>query len=328
MGPQGLQGPKGEKGDKGDKGEKGEPGTPADLSDYYTKKQADDKIAEEIAKAQINGNEVDLSSYAKISYVDEKIKEVELTPGPAGAKGEKGDKGETGEAGPQGAKGDKGDKGDQGVKGEAGPVGPQGPAGAKGDAGEQGPKGDTGLQGEQGPKGEDGKEVELKKSDTHIQWKYNSETEEEWKNLVALADLKGDKGEPGEGGGAAPAKVIKRYALPGLGKNGWVTADGDGVDATREGTLTTVTCPPGVQIFGLQIRYSGPEVGPGKVQIKHGMGTSYDDFVLPHVQVLNDAPGNRALKITVNGNFNVTADQIELTGLSANIPAWINLRLI
>ena len=58
------------------------------------------------------------------------------------------------------------------------------------------------------------------------------------------------------------------------------------------------------------------------------MGTSYDDFVLPHVQVMNDVNGNRAMKITVTSNFNVTYDQIEITGMQANTNAWVNLRLI
>ena len=90
-----------------------------------------------------------------------------------------------------------------------------------------------------------------------------------------------------------------------------------------------MSCPEGVQIFGLQIRYSGSEIGGGgKCQIKHGMGTSYDDFVLPHIQVMNDVNGNRAMKTTVMANFNVTYDQIEITGMQANTNAWVNLRLI
>ena len=44
------------------------------LSNYYTKAQTDNKISEEIAKAQLGGgSEVDLSSYATIDYVDSKV---------------------------------------------------------------------------------------------------------------------------------------------------------------------------------------------------------------------------------------------------------------
>lgn len=105
-GEQGPQGPKGEQGEigpQGPKGDKGEPGTPADMSDYYTKTQTDEKITEEIAKAQLGGSqEVDLSAYATKNYVSEEISKIELTPGP---------KGDTGPIGPKGEKGDTGEVG-------------------------------------------------------------------------------------------------------------------------------------------------------------------------------------------------------------------------
>lgn len=43
--------------------------------------------------------------------------------------------------------------------------------------------------------GLNGKEVELQKSTTHIQWRYVGDTQ--WLNLVALSDLKGAKGDTG-----------------------------------------------------------------------------------------------------------------------------------
>ena len=269
--------------------------------------------------------------------------------GLTGATGPQGPKGDTGERGPQGEVGPKGDQGPigpqgktglQGPKGDKGDVGPQGPRGEKGDAftyedflpeqlealkGPKGDKGETGPQGEtglQGIKGADGRDIELQKSATHLQWKYTTEDTGAWRDLVALADITG----PAE---VTTSKSIMRYQLPGLGIDGWVVADGEGVDATKSGTLTTVTCPEGVQIFALQVRYSGSEIGTGgKCQIKHGMGTSYDDFVLPHIQVVNDAPGSRAMKTTVGANFNVSYDQIEILGMTSNIPAWVSLRLI
>ena len=75
----------------------------ADKSDIYTKAQTDNKISEEIAKAQIGGSgEVDLSAYATKTYVDNEISKIELKEGP---KGEKGDKGDIGPQGEQGADG-------------------------------------------------------------------------------------------------------------------------------------------------------------------------------------------------------------------------------
>ena len=73
------------------------------LSNYYTKAQTDNKISEEIAKAQLGGSgEVDLSAYATKNYVDDEISKIELKEGPQGPKGDKGDVGPQGPQGPAG----------------------------------------------------------------------------------------------------------------------------------------------------------------------------------------------------------------------------------
>ena len=61
--------------------------------------------------------------------------------------------------------------------------------------GPQGEPGETGAEGEQGPAGAS---VELRITETHVQWKL---TGGEWDDLVALEDL---KGEPGENGAEGP----------------------------------------------------------------------------------------------------------------------------
>lgn len=126
----------------------------------------------------------------------------------ASLKGEKGDKGEqgeqglTGEVGPQGPQGEAGPQGERGEQGPQGPqgvqgeIGPQGPQGERGEQGPQGIQGEAGQDGRDGTDGVDGKSVELQKSATHIQWK---QTDGVWQNLIALEDLKGDKGEAGDG---------------------------------------------------------------------------------------------------------------------------------
>ena len=133
-----------------------------DLSNYYTKTQTDNKISEEIAKAQIGGSgEVDLSAYATKNYVNDEISKIELKEGPQGPKGDKGERGEqglkgdTGLTGPQGLQGPQGPKGD---KGDAGPQGPKGEQGLKGDTGLQGPQGERGPQGDKGDKGDRGEQ--------------------------------------------------------------------------------------------------------------------------------------------------------------------------
>lgn len=317
-GVQGIQGPKGETGAPGPQGIQGQKGEAFRYEDF-TKEQLEALKGPQGPKGDA------------FTYNDFSPEQLEKLKGPKGDKGEQGDVGPAGPAGIQGPQGVPGEKGETGLQGPAGPTGltgPAGPAGEQGPIGPQGLQGERGLTGATGEKGADGRDIELKKSSTHIQWKYTTEASSAWRDLVALSDITGPSGGL-EGTIPVADKSIRRYQLPGLGKDGWVVADGNGVDATKSGTLITVTCPENVQIFALQVRYSGAEISSGgKCQIKHGMGKSYDDFVLPHVQVLNDVAGNRALKTTVGANFNVTHDQIEITGMSTNQNAWVNLRLI
>lgn len=53
-------------------------------------------------------------------------------------------------------------------------------------------------QGAQGPAGEDGREIELRKSPTHIQWRYINDTY--WNDLISIEALKGSDGAPGVNG--------------------------------------------------------------------------------------------------------------------------------
>lgn len=91
--------------------------------------------------------------------------------------------------------------------------------GADGAAGATGDTGDTGAT---GAAGADGREVELQKTATHIQWRYVGDAL--WTDLVALADIKGETGATGATGAA--------------GANG--TNGADGAAATISiGTVTT-----------------------------------------------------------------------------------------
>lgn len=71
-------------------------------------------------------------------------------------------------------------------------TGPAGPAGQDG----IGIKGDPGTDGQNGTDGQDGREIELQKTTTYLQWRYVGATQ--WTNLVALSELKGEKGDPGQ----------------------------------------------------------------------------------------------------------------------------------
>lgn len=343
QGIQGLQGPQGVPGEKGERGEAGPQG-PQGLQGLQGIQGPVGPIGPQGPKGDAGAPFAIKKTYVSIEamnadYSNEEIKEGEFVIINTGNVSDEDNgklfiKGTTkfdflvDLSGIQGIQGPKGDTGLQGERGEQGPAGQNGAPGLQGPIGPAGPQGERGLTGATGQKGADGRDIELKKSSTHIQWKYTTEASSAWRDLVALSDITGPSGGL-EGTIPVADKSIRRYQLPGLGKDGWVVADGNGVDATKSGTLITVTCPENVQIFALQVRYSGAEISSGgKCQIKHGMGTSYDDFVLPHVQVLNDVPKSRALKTTVGANFNVTPDQIEITGMSTNQNAWVNLRLI
>ena len=57
-----------------------------------------------------------------------------------------------------------------------------------------------GEDGQDGAPGEDGREIELRVDGGYIQWKYNTDPESSWKNLIALSALQGDKGDKGDPG--------------------------------------------------------------------------------------------------------------------------------
>jgi len=91
----------------------------------------------------------------KIAQLDEKLSNLELTPGPQGKQGATGP---IGPRGPQGVKGDRGPAGEPGPQGAAGPKGEAGPRGLPGLRGLPGPRGDRGMP---GPEGRDGAQSTL-----------------------------------------------------------------------------------------------------------------------------------------------------------------------
>lgn len=98
----------------------------------------------------------------------------------------------------KGETGKTGQKGERGEKGETGAPGPQGQRADAGPRGLQGEKGTAGLDGLDGKPGANGREVELNKSDTHIQWRRAGSST--WIDIIPLSDLKGAKGDKGEKG--------------------------------------------------------------------------------------------------------------------------------
>jgi hypothetical protein len=130
----------------------------------------------------------------------------------------------------------RGPQGLQGIQGEVGPIGPVGETGSPGADGREvelqttethvqwryegetewtdlvalsaitGPQGIQGETGLTGAAGADGREVELRKTETHVQWRY--EDEAEWTDLIALSEITGPPGETGDQGPAGPANTL------------------------------------------------------------------------------------------------------------------------
>lgn len=177
---------------------------------------SDDVVLFEIENKALNlvWRSGDTITASKLNSMVEAINNIQTAEGVQGPQGPQGEKGEQG---PKGEKGDIGPKGEQG---------PQGLQGLKGDTGEngksieyewrgtelgirqegeinytyvnlQGPQGLPGTGGSGGA-GVDGREIELQKGSTHIQWRYVGELS--WRNLIAIEDLKGEQGLQGPQG--------------------------------------------------------------------------------------------------------------------------------
>lgn len=69
--------------------------------------------------------------------------------------------------------------------------------GAAGEKGADGSSGRDGKNGEAGKDGADGKSIEVKRTDSHIQWRYEGG---QWQELVALCDITGPSGQQGAPG--------------------------------------------------------------------------------------------------------------------------------
>ena len=90
-----------------------------------------------------------------------------------------------------------GEAGKDGAGGENGIDGKNGINGTNGKDGINGVDGKDGADGKDGKDGIDGKNIEVQRAATHIQWRYEGEN---WRNLVAIADITGPAGQDGKDG--------------------------------------------------------------------------------------------------------------------------------
>lgn len=86
------------------------------------------------------------------------------------------------------------------------------------------------------------KMIELQKGSTHIQWKYTDE--EEWKDLIAIADLKGAKGDTGAKGAKGDTGAQGLQGIQGekgeKGDTGAKGADGWGTKAEYDALVARI----------------------------------------------------------------------------------------
>ena len=233
-GPQGERGPAGEAGQKGDPGEAatvtvgetvtGEPGTDAKVENVGTAQNAILKFT--IPKGEkgdpgsggggtstvsVNVGETvtgDPGTDANVENTGDDQNVVLKFTIPRGEQGPEGPQGERGPAGENGAPGAKGDPGNPGAQGERGPEGPQGPAGERG---EQGPAGERGEQGPAGQKGDPGESATVTVGETVTgEPGTNAKVENvgtEQNAILKFTIPKGEKGDPGTGGGGGTASL-------------------------------------------------------------------------------------------------------------------------
>lgn len=185
--------------------------------------------------------------------------------GEVGAKGLQGDKG---------IQGEQGGVGEQGIQGEQGITGETGLTGEKGNTGPQGLKGETGVRGTDGKVGKpgtDGRKIQLRKTATHVQWRYAGD--EFWTNLISLEDIRGERGKIGARGekGEKGERGIPGYAgvsgergptgpqgYPGpAGANGAATKANQLATPSPDGIVTTFTAPQAYLANSLVVTING-----------------------------------------------------------------------
>lgn len=219
-------------------------------------------------------------------------------------------KGDQGDPGPKGDQGDTGPKGDTGagltVLGELPDPADLPPTGALGDAyliaghlwtwngtawvdaGE--------VQGPPGADGADGREIEVQKSATHIQWRYVGDAT--WVDLVALADLKGDKGDTGDTGGPGAA-----------GLSAYEVAVSEGFVGDEAAWLASLVGPQGDQ--GIQ-----GEQGPAGTTTWDGITDKPSTFPpSAHSHAIADVTGLQgALDAKLPSNFSALTEDASIDG--------------
>lgn len=145
-------------------------------------------------------------------------------------------------------------------------------------------KGQTGATGPAGKNGTNGKEIELQKGSTNIEWKYKGT--DSWTPLIAINELKGDKGESGSKGTDGVRGLPGKDGVTPNIQIGTVST----LDADQQATVTnrgTKEAP--VLDFGIPKGATGPAANLELYQKKNdsSLSTSDKDIVGAINELLN-----------------------------------------
>jgi hypothetical protein len=167
--------------------------------------------------------------------------------------------------------------------------------------GNDGAKGNDGNAGSAGTNGTDGKQIELQKGITYIQWRFVGDSV--WNDLVSLASLKGDKGDTGNNGanGYTPVKGVDYFdgakgdkgdqgiqgekGLDGAGAGfSVVTVDADTYNATQTTGETLFDC-----IYGNAIMFQLPTAVGNKAKFSIVNNSGFDVMIMANgAEHIND----------------------------------------
>lgn len=219
--------------------------------------------------------------------------------GPKGAPGIPGEKGDPGNPGPAG---------NDGKNGFIGPTGPKGGVGPRGFPGDRGVPGKDGID---GTNGTDGREIELQTSKTHIQWRYVGELK--WKDLIALKELKGEKGDQG---------FVGPQGERGLrGPQGWGGPAGTKGDTGAQGPIGPQGDPGTVEsiVAGNNIDVDDTDPANPIVSVE---ALTKADVGLPNVDNTSDA--DKPISDDTQAALDLKADLVAGKVPASQLPAYVD----
>ena len=195
-----------------------------------------------------------------------------------------------------------------------------------------GPQGVKGDKGEDGSNGINGKEIELGKSETTIQWRYVGE--EVWKDLITLESITGPQGEPGINGTDGKDGIN--------GKSAYEIAKEKGFDGSEAEWLESLKGKNGIDGKNSSVSIIENENNTDdiyKLDISYTNGDVITNFTTPNLKgdsaklelykILNTLPDTNTeeLNLDINHIYMILKDGKEIVSKEANYDKYIILNI-